>query len=154
LRGRASLSAVHDHHDDGPLLATYEIPGHRVQMIVGIAITAVISVVFFLPFTISGDIPVAATLGWCGLSGYHCYYLLTRSVYRLDLHERALRWRTSLRSGRIPLHSLREIRPTRGRGVAFEGTEGRAVHIPALGHFADFATRVQAAAPHVNIRPR
>ena len=82
------------------------------------------------------------------------YWFLLREAYRMDLHERALRWWSPLRSGRIPLDRLHEIRPAPfgPSAMAFEVGGGPDIPVQANRRFAAFAEQVQAAAPRINVR--
>ncbi len=100
--------------------------------------------------------PAAAPFGalWLAVLGLNGYWFLVRLAYRVDLHEHAVRWWTPLRSGRIPLDRLHEIRPSQlGHSVVvFEVGGGPAVLVMATRRFVGCAEQVQAAAPRVNVR--
>jgi hypothetical protein len=107
----------------------------------------------------SGLVPFLAGVAWFTIFGHGAYVFLVRLGYRMDLHARALHWRSPLRSGRIPLDRLREIGPSLPgrRDVAFKVADGPSVRLMVVyvyrHDFVRFAEWVRAAAPHVDVRP-
>jgi hypothetical protein len=104
-------------------------------------------------FTDWNDLPYVAI--WTATVGWVSYWWL-RLCYRVDLDERTVRWRTPLRSGRMPLERLRAVRPHRFfvffLGVSvLEFEDGPRVPVRVERGFAEFAEHIRAVAPHVTV---
>jgi hypothetical protein len=143
-------------YDSGrPVFATYQMyPLYRAQLIAVFGILTLFAVVMFAS-TASTDVRfLLFGLFWLAALGWNAYWWLVRISYRLDLNGDELRWLTPTRSGTIPLHQLRAIRPYRfGRNVTvFEVGDGSSILVLTRRGFTDFTARVQAAAPHVTVR--
>jgi hypothetical protein len=93
-------------------------------------------------------------LAWIAVLCWNAYWFLLRLCYRVDLQDGILRWRAPLRSGNAPLVGLRALRPGRlSPNIAvFEFVDGPRVLVLARRGLADFAARVQAAAPQAVVR--
>jgi hypothetical protein len=58
------------------------------------------------------DIPYG-TLIWLLIAGWNLYWFLLRFAYAVDLEDDVLRWRAPLRSGTLPIATLRRVRSSR-----------------------------------------
>jgi hypothetical protein len=126
---------------------------YRVQMLVSFAI-------------FGATVPLVVVVGdrdgrtllfllvWIAVLGWNAYWFLLRLCYRLDLQDGILRWRAPLRSGHAPLVGLRALRPGRLSPTiaVFEFVDGPRVLVLAMRGLAEFAARVQAAAPQAVVR--
>jgi hypothetical protein len=145
----------------GPVRASYQIfDGYREMTIVLCALAAVAGcagTVVMAVVAIYGDPEAWVFVVACPLIvAGAAYALLVRIAYRVELDGDTLRWWTPLRSGEQPLAQLLAIRPSRhGRNIAdFVFFDNSRVRVLTTRGFLPFATRVQAAAPTVDVRIR
>ncbi len=85
---------------------------------------------------------------------WNAYWFLFRIAYRLDLSQDELSWHAPFRSGTVNLRQIDQMRPQR-LGSTFEVIalrQGRPLLVMVQKGFADFASEVQARAPHIGVR--
>ncbi|MDQ1541895.1 MAG: hypothetical protein QOH29_2621 [Actinomycetota bacterium] len=128
---------------------------YRIQVIAMFVVFAVVAVVLVVNLaTGASGPPIGFSVFWIAAVVWNAYWFLLRVAYRVDLQDHELRWRAPLKSGTIPLDTLREIRPSRmsSNVELFEWDGGRPLIVFAMKGLRDFCAVIQAATPHVGVR--
>jgi hypothetical protein len=132
--------------------ATYRMyPLYRAQVLLMMSAFAVMAVV--LPCLHHGP-PGWFTTLWIAGVVWNGYWFLLRVVYRLDLSNDQLEWRTPLRHGTVPLSQLREVRSMRGGGnlAVFVTAGGDSPRALVRRGFSEFTATLQQATPGLQVR--
>jgi len=93
---------------------------------------------------------VLAIAAFAGGVGF-IWYLMLFGVYRLELTADSLRWRSTVRSGEVPLTELRRMRPGyRGsNSVVIEPAVRRPIRVVVRDGLPEFVADVRQAVPHL-----
>ena len=118
---------------------------------------AIVAVVFVAAGSAGSDggPPLAFAVLWLGALAWNGYWWLLRFAVELRLTDGMhLEWSAPLRSGRIRIHDLTEIRPMRfgSNGAVFEVEGERSVIVMATKGLRGFTEEISSIRPDLPVR--
>lgn len=140
---------------DPAVLASYQTRGSpRDRTRAAVVVTGGFALLLAFSFTASGPTSLGYTYPPIALFAVCLsvvWYSALFGVYRLEMTQDSLRWRSLIRRGEVPLTELRRIRNRGSKWAVIERDNGRRISISMREGFPKFADDVRRAAPNANV---